>query len=253
MLDSQEDEDVPKKKKARTSTPKNKSRSAAKTDLQEASPNLSDFLKGHQLVKRMKLKPFDPFKGCSAQWISSFEKEFGQHDSVEDLGYTHLVHLLKESEARKWHFRYKPKYKSWFKLKKDFTSYFEKFYIDKLFLLRTKFEPEKQKLKVFVCEQMQLWSAFFPNLDQTQLNTAAVSGLTSEIAHQLSPYVSCTKEQFIEYCEMVENWKEMSLDCGNESFFQESEESEEDDSTEENERENVAEGAKTAEDLADTN
>lgn len=248
MLDVQEDEGVSQKKKARTSTPKNKSRSAAKTDLQEDTPNLGDFLKGHQLVKRMKLKPFDPFKGCSAQWISSFEKEFGQHDSVEDLGYTHFVHLLKDSEARKWHFRYKPQYKSWSKLKKDFTTYFEKFYIDKLFLLRTKFDIEKQKLKEFVCEQLQLWSAFFPNLDQTQLNTAAVSGLTSEIA----AYVSCTKEQFIEYCEMVENWKEMSLDCGNNPFFQEPEESEEDSSTEEDERENAEEVAKTTETSANT-
>ena len=137
----------------------------------------------------MKLQPFDPFKGCSAQWISTFEKEFGQHDSVEDLGYTHLVHLLKESEARKWHFRYNRSYDSWFKLKKDFVAHFDNFYIKKLSLLKAKFDMERQKLKDFVCDQMKLWSAFFPNLDQTQLNTAMISGLSSEIAHQLSPCV----------------------------------------------------------------
>ena len=200
----------------------------------------------------MQLPPFDPFKGCPAQWISSFEKEFGHRESVEDLGYTHLVHLLKESEARKWHFRYKPSYESWSKLKKDFTSYFDKFYIQNLFLLRTKFNPEQQKHKNFVCDQMKLWSAFFPNMNQTELNTALVSGFSSEVAHQLSPYVSCTKEQFIEYCEMIEHWNDMStVNEGEQIYeiFRESDDIDEEEEAEEDETV-VTEEAKAAEERA---
>ena len=37
-----------------------------------------------------------------------------------------------------------------------------------------------------------------------------MSGLTTEIASQLASYVPCDKDQYIEYCKMVENWNEMS-------------------------------------------
>ena len=210
MLDNEDEDVLPKQKKARTSTPKFKPSLAKRTDQPEAVSSLSEFLKGHQIVKKMKLQPFDPFKGCPAQWISTFEREFCQFASVDDLGYTYLLHLLKASEAKKWHFRYKPVYKSWSKLKNDFISHFDKFYIKKLFLLKSTIDREQQKLKEFVCEQMKLWSSFFPSLSQTELNTAVISGLTTEIASQLASYVSCDKDHFIEYCEMIENWNEMS-------------------------------------------
>ena len=45
------------------------------------------------------------------------------------------------------------------------------------------------------------------------------------------PYVSCSKEQFVEYCEMVESWNDLSVD--NEAdFFCESEQEDADTSEE---------------------
>ena len=49
----------------------------------------------------MKIKPFDPYQGGPAYWISNTEKEFRQHVSVEDLGFTYLMHLLKTDDAKK--------------------------------------------------------------------------------------------------------------------------------------------------------
>lgn len=97
-------EEEPKKNKARTSTPKLTrliAKSAKPSKCERLESGFGDFLKGHEIVKKMKIKPYDPYQGCPAEWISNFEKEFGQHGSVVDVGFTHLLHLLKVDEAKK--------------------------------------------------------------------------------------------------------------------------------------------------------
>ena len=122
---SDTEEPVAKKKKTnRTSTPRlkgliAKSAKTSKQERSESKPSFGDFLKGHELVKKMKIKPFDPYQVGPADWISNFEKEFGQHASVEDLGFTYLLHLLKADDAKKWHFKYRLEYIDWLSFKKD--------------------------------------------------------------------------------------------------------------------------------------
>ena len=206
----EEEPEEPKKKKMRTSTPKFKPCIVAKRPLcSDSAPSFEDFLKGVEFIKKLKIPMFDPYQGCSAEWLSNFEKEFRQHASVEDIGYTHLLHLLKTDEAKKWHFKYRFSYTDWSSFKKAFIEYFELFHIKKLFELKASFDVNKQTLQQFATSQMKLWSSFFPTLNQNHLNTAVVSGLSNDFARQLSHYVSSPKDQFLEYCQMLDSWKGM--------------------------------------------
>lgn len=102
---------VKRKSVARSSTPKVEKRVSLKSS--DCKTDLHEFLKGHALVKKMKLVPFDPFKEEATEWISKFESEFGKHASVEDLGFNNVLHLIKIDDAKKWHFQYRIKYTDW--------------------------------------------------------------------------------------------------------------------------------------------
>ena len=90
-----------RKASARTSTPRIKKRPLPKASGSQCEQNLNEFLKGHAVVKKLKLVPFDPFKEEATEWISKFEAEFGKHSSVVDLGFNNVLHLIKIAEAKK--------------------------------------------------------------------------------------------------------------------------------------------------------
>ena len=63
----------------------------------------------------------------------------------------------------------------------------------------------------FATRQINLWKRFFPNLKKEQLNTLVVSGLTKELALQMSHYVENDKKDFINYCKWTDTWEETGL------------------------------------------
>lgn len=102
QVQSSDEEQETTYKKARTSTSKQKAkrlRTSFKPITQAKGPSFANFLKGHEIIKEMKLKAFDPFKDNAENWISAFEKEFQLHASVEDLGFTNLLHLMESQKV----------------------------------------------------------------------------------------------------------------------------------------------------------
>ena len=209
-------------KRTRTSTPKEKKRPAAKkakTDapkqvvksVEEKPASLNSFLKGFDLVKKMKLSSFDPYEHNSEEWISMFENEFQKQSSVDDTGFTNLLYLLKTEEGKKWHFQYRLNYSSWQECKQAFIKHFSKLYVKKLSELKAVFDFDQGTLMQFAQKQMALWKRFFPCLSQTQLNTAVLSGLTEAIALQLTHYVREDKKQFLDYCSWIDNYDKMDI------------------------------------------
>lgn len=100
--ENDDDEYEPNPKQARSSKQR---KTAAKTVPKKSNKSsnacLSEFLKGHEIMKQMKMPPFDPFLGNAEEWISSFEKEFREYGSVNDIGFSNMLHLLKTDEGKK--------------------------------------------------------------------------------------------------------------------------------------------------------
>lgn len=202
----------PLRKQAQTSTPKHAKKTAKtnakpSTSHQPASASLSDFLKGHEIMKRMKLSAFDPYEGNAEEWISTFEKEFRQFASVNDIGFSKMLHLLKSDEGKKWHFEYRNRYSDWKKCKKRFVVDFNAFYISKLSQVRKMYSEDAEKLNEYADRQTNLWQRFFPSMSQKELNKAVISGLEPKLALQLSHYVGADKKDFLTYCGWVSKWE----------------------------------------------
>ena len=59
-------------------------------------------------------------------------------------------------------------------------------------------------------EQMQLWKSFFSKLDQKELHTAILSGLTTKLAVQMNHYVSEETLTFLDYLQLIDDHNKMS-------------------------------------------
>ena len=68
------------------------------------------------------------------------------------------------------------------------------------------YNEEADQLNDYADRQINLWQRFFPNMIQSELNKAVISGLESKLALQMSHYVNSEKKDFLTYCGWVNKW-----------------------------------------------